>query len=307
MAAAALGRGDAGRLLRHLPRPRPRHRAPAGRERPALQHRLRGRDGHASTPSASRSASSTAGAGGGWRCARPERWSRSAGSSSCGERSREPADGIARGARRASALLPRPPHAHLVNTGLGPFYDGVSHFALTPEDLLPGARARPPRRAARLARRPAARSSRCPPPGCSAASLGLAFPTIGESAPPSPPSRSSRSAVWSPREARLGPALGHGLARDRCRPAARLPERRARMSQASSAPSASSASSRRSSSSSRSPAALVVAIRAPWARDRGARRRQLDRRDRPAAAGLVAARRLTPTACTRSARCRRAR
>ena len=27
--------------------------------------------------------------------------------------------------------------AHLVNSGLGPFYDGVSHFALTPEDLLP--------------------------------------------------------------------------------------------------------------------------------------------------------------------------
>ncbi len=24
-----------------------------------------------------------------------------------------------------------------MNTGLGPFYDGVSHFALTPEDLLP--------------------------------------------------------------------------------------------------------------------------------------------------------------------------
>jgi hydrogenase/urease accessory protein HupE len=24
-----------------------------------------------------------------------------------------------------------------VNTGLGPFYDGVSHFALTPEDVLP--------------------------------------------------------------------------------------------------------------------------------------------------------------------------
>jgi len=39
----------------------------------------------------------------------------------------------------ASALvaLPVPSHAHLVNTGLGPFYDGVSHFALTPEDLLP--------------------------------------------------------------------------------------------------------------------------------------------------------------------------
>jgi urease accessory protein len=34
-------------------------------------------------------------------------------------------------------LLPTPSHAHLVTTGLGPFYDGVSHFALTPEDFLP--------------------------------------------------------------------------------------------------------------------------------------------------------------------------
>jgi hydrogenase/urease accessory protein HupE len=34
-------------------------------------------------------------------------------------------------------LLPVPLHAHLVNTGLGPFYDGVSHFAFTPEDFLP--------------------------------------------------------------------------------------------------------------------------------------------------------------------------
>jgi hydrogenase/urease accessory protein HupE len=33
-------------------------------------------------------------------------------------------------------LLPTTSHAHLVNTGLGPFYDGVSHFALTPEDFL---------------------------------------------------------------------------------------------------------------------------------------------------------------------------
>jgi hydrogenase/urease accessory protein HupE len=37
----------------------------------------------------------------------------------------------------ALLVLPAPSHAHLVNTGLGPFYDGVSHFALTPEDLLP--------------------------------------------------------------------------------------------------------------------------------------------------------------------------
>jgi hydrogenase/urease accessory protein HupE len=37
----------------------------------------------------------------------------------------------------ALALLPTPAHAHLVTSGLGPFYDGVSHVALTPEDLLP--------------------------------------------------------------------------------------------------------------------------------------------------------------------------
>ncbi len=38
-----------------------------------------------------------------------------------------------------AALLVQPAtaHAHLVNTGLGPFYDGVSHFGLTPEDFLP--------------------------------------------------------------------------------------------------------------------------------------------------------------------------
>jgi hydrogenase/urease accessory protein HupE len=36
----------------------------------------------------------------------------------------------------ALALLPTASYAHLVNTGLGPFYDGVSHFALTPEDFL---------------------------------------------------------------------------------------------------------------------------------------------------------------------------
>jgi hydrogenase/urease accessory protein HupE len=34
-------------------------------------------------------------------------------------------------------VLPVPSYAHLVNTGLGPVYDGVLHFALTPEDFLP--------------------------------------------------------------------------------------------------------------------------------------------------------------------------
>ncbi len=28
-------------------------------------------------------------------------------------------------------------HAHLLETGLGPVYDGIVHFALTPEDLMP--------------------------------------------------------------------------------------------------------------------------------------------------------------------------
>ena len=37
----------------------------------------------------------------------------------------------------AALGLPAAAHAHLVNTGLGPFYDGISHFALTAEDVLP--------------------------------------------------------------------------------------------------------------------------------------------------------------------------
>jgi hydrogenase/urease accessory protein HupE len=38
----------------------------------------------------------------------------------------------------ASVLaMPTAVHAHLVTTGLGPLYDGISHFALTLEDLLP--------------------------------------------------------------------------------------------------------------------------------------------------------------------------
>jgi len=37
----------------------------------------------------------------------------------------------------AWALLPRVAEAHLVVTGLGPLYDGATHFALSPEDILP--------------------------------------------------------------------------------------------------------------------------------------------------------------------------
>lgn len=35
------------------------------------------------------------------------------------------------------AFLPPAAQAHLVSTGLGPFYDGTSHFALSPEEVFP--------------------------------------------------------------------------------------------------------------------------------------------------------------------------
>ena len=34
-------------------------------------------------------------------------------------------------------LWPRTASAHLVTTGLGPFYDGISHLLLSPDDLVP--------------------------------------------------------------------------------------------------------------------------------------------------------------------------
>jgi urease accessory protein len=48
-------------------------------------------------------------------------------------------DGAARAAGSGLALASWVPqaHAHLVETGLGPVYDGIAHFALTPEDLIP--------------------------------------------------------------------------------------------------------------------------------------------------------------------------
>jgi hydrogenase/urease accessory protein HupE len=34
-------------------------------------------------------------------------------------------------------LLQSPSHAHLVTTGLGPVYDGIGHFSLSPDDSIP--------------------------------------------------------------------------------------------------------------------------------------------------------------------------
>lgn len=47
------------------------------------------------------------------------------------------AGGRAAGRGLALALCAPQAHAHLVETGLGPVYDGIAHFALTPEDLIP--------------------------------------------------------------------------------------------------------------------------------------------------------------------------
>jgi urease accessory protein len=74
-------------------------------------------------------------------------------------------------------LLPAPSHAHLMTTGLGPFYDGVSHFALTPEDFLPALAL------ALLAGQKGSRTGRLALFALPAAWLlgglaGLAFPTI---------------------------------------------------------------------------------------------------------------------------------
>ena len=46
------------------------------------------------------------------------------------------AAGVALGAL-ACALLPSPAEAHLVTTGLGPIYDGISHVLMSPDDLVP--------------------------------------------------------------------------------------------------------------------------------------------------------------------------
>lgn len=52
----------------------------------------------------------------------------------CKTRRKQKFQGIASGL--AILLWPSSSQAHLVNTGLGPFYDGISHLAMSPDDLL---------------------------------------------------------------------------------------------------------------------------------------------------------------------------
>jgi urease accessory protein len=77
--------------------------------------------------------------------------------------------GPARAVLLALALWPSLAEAHLVTTGLGPVYDGLVHFAMTPEDLIPTFAL-----ALLAGLRGASHSRRtlscCPPPGLSAAS-----------------------------------------------------------------------------------------------------------------------------------------
>ncbi len=58
------------------------------------------------------------------------------GSTSCGVRRHEATRGLSPGWRRGSRPCPRCAQAHLVNSGLGPFYDGALHLLLSPGDLL---------------------------------------------------------------------------------------------------------------------------------------------------------------------------
>jgi urease accessory protein len=75
--------------------------------------------------------------------------------------------------------FPTTAQAHLVTTGLGPVYDGISHLALTPEDFLPALAL------ALLAGQRGARAGRLalfalPTTWLLGGLAGLAFPTTGD-------------------------------------------------------------------------------------------------------------------------------
>ena len=208
--------------------------------------------------------SSTAGAGGGWRCAWPApAWPRPAPTSS-GGRSRE-ARAPPSGARRwrGSCCCRRPRTPTSSTPASGPSTTGCR---TSPSRRRTCCRRSPwPSSPARGARaRAGSPCSPCRGPGSWAASLGLAFPTI-----------SSATALTTVSFLALGGPRGRGRA-----PAAGVGDGPRASSSASStatstgppcrrrswAPWASSASCRRSSSSVALAAALVVALRAPWGR-----------------------------------------
>ena len=225
---------------------------PPGQSGAALQHGLRDRDRAACTRSASRSARSIAGRGDGSRCASPAAASDWRGSSSCGGRSHEAASPRARpaGRLRRSRCAPRAGARASDRDRLGPVYDGITHFALTPEDLIPVLALALLAGLARQGSCAARDRSCCPARGCSAAS------SAQRRASPLLATRCS----WLPLL-----VLGGLVAADARLPAAAMTaiaallglvpgscERRTRWRRPARASAASSASSARSSSSRRS-------------------------------------------------------
>ncbi|MDL1949715.1 hypothetical protein FBQ97_07875 [Acidobacteria bacterium ACD] len=136
MAPEAPGRGRPGGVLRGLPRARARDRAPRRGQRPALQPRLRAGHGDAPRRRDRDRRRPPLGVGPG-RAPRGGGRRRGHGGFLPLEGSLLRGRALRHAAFAVALVAAGPARAHLVNTGLGPLYDGVSHFCLTPEDLLP--------------------------------------------------------------------------------------------------------------------------------------------------------------------------
>jgi hydrogenase/urease accessory protein HupE len=129
--------------LRHFPRLRARHRAAGRPERAPLQHGLRdgdrlparGRHRRRAHPSLAMGTDSAA--HGGRRRRAGGRVLPVEGDRMSGPPMRLPHRLVAVIGGLVLASCPSRAEAHLVTTGLGPLYDGLLHFALTPEDLVP--------------------------------------------------------------------------------------------------------------------------------------------------------------------------
>src|SRR4029453_9965766 len=140
-AAGSVDRGARRRRVRDLSRQRPRHRAAAGRQRHPVQDRFRDRDRHAARDR-HRNGPGASVAGGAQGAPRRGRRGcpRGRDVSLARHRRRRRMTSLRRGLMLALAAVvsvASPGYAHLVNTGFGPFYHGVTHLFVTPEDLLP--------------------------------------------------------------------------------------------------------------------------------------------------------------------------
>ena len=131
-----------GRLLCYLPRARARHRTSARPKRPALQHGLRHCDRMFARCRNQHQARCIDGYGDKNSCALPVLSLPWVVSSSCGERSRYETtlETITYSALRGGVVrlhdVPAGGEAHLNSTGMGPIYDGLMHFLMSPEDFV---------------------------------------------------------------------------------------------------------------------------------------------------------------------------